>query len=156
MMKKSTKVFIIVLTVLAVLIIAAIGVLYYLYPEQVKMYANMAWEWINKPLPVVGVSTLMIIVLLWKIFASSSFGKKQIKQFKDKTQAVEMQFIDLERTSKETIDAYKIELEEMQKKLDEYKAFVKKVCDTIPNKKVKALGVTLNGKEEIDNETKAE
>jgi energy-coupling factor transporter transmembrane protein EcfT len=155
-MKKSTKVFIIVISIIAALLAIAIGVLYYLYPAQVKDYANIAWEWLNKPLPVVGTSVLMIIILLWKIFASSSLGKKQLKQFKERTQIVETDFETLKQTSQETIDAYKVELEQMQHKLEEYRLLIKKICETIPNKKVKAIGVNLDGKEEINNETEAE
>lgn len=155
-MKKSTKVFIIVISIIGALLAAATGVLYYFYPDHVRFYINVAWEWVNKPLPVVGTSVLMIIILLWKIFASSSFGKKQLKQFKERTQIVETDFETLKQTSQETIDAYKAELEQMEKKLEEYRLLIKKVCETIPNKKVKAIGVNLDGKEEINNKAETE
>lgn len=162
-MKKSSKILLIIVIVLVVLIAGAGGVLYYFYPEQVKFYLNTAWEWMNKPLPIVGISSLMIIVILWRMIASSAFGKAQLMQFKDRTKAVEMQFVDLENQSKEILEKYEKEyqgrIEELQHKVEEYRLLIKKLCETIPNKKVKAIGETINGeerKETINNETKAE
>ena len=153
-MKKSKKVLIIIAVVMIVLLIAAYSVLFILYPEQTKSWTMTAWDWLNKPLPVVGVSTLVVVFFLWKVFVSSSFGKKQLNLFNERTSNVERDFELLKEQYQNTLK----ELEIVKSKAEEYKGYLVEVCAKSPNKKINQLGEVINGKEReetINNEAEA-
>ena len=152
--KKVTKVLSIIGLCFILALLIAIGVLYVIYPTETKHYAKIAWDWLNYPLPVVGVSVLVITTLLWKIFINSSFGKKQINEFKRKAQETNDNFDNLlKQTNKEKAELIEI-INQYRKELDSYKEYIARICEAIPNKQVKLIGAELNErKETVNNET---
>ena len=154
-MKKSKKVLISIAVILVVLLVAAYFVLLSLYPEQTKNWTMTAWEWLNKPLPVVGVSTLFILIFLWKIFANSSFGKKKISELKELLNATQTELENKNKIANDRINNLIIENEELKNKLEEAINIIKEICKTSPNKKIQAIGDKYYGetKETINNET---
>lgn len=157
-MKKSSKVLIIILSVLAVLSVTAVGILYHFYPDGVTYYAKTAWDWLNQPLPVVGISVLFILVFMFKIFAESSLGKKKLNEFKRATDNIKQDFDELVQLFYELKSGCEEEINELKQENKELKQVIKEICEVIPNKKVKAIGEKYYGerKERIDNETKAD
>lgn len=155
---KTNKILIAVLSCLIFVILAALVVFYIMYPAETQHYILVAWDWLNAPLPVVGVSTLFIGIFLIKLFQSTSLGKKQINEFKRNAEDVKEK---LSSTVAETEMYYK-ELKnrsiEVENKLLELESRLKELYSVIPNKKIKELGDKYYGerKETIDNETKAD
>jgi glucan phosphoethanolaminetransferase (alkaline phosphatase superfamily) len=150
--KKSNKTIIIVSLVLILLLAVALVVCLFVIPDQTRHYIKTAWDWLNYPLPIVGVSTLMVIILIWKIFVNTSFGKKQINEFKRNAQETKDNFDNLlTQTNKEKAELIEI-INQYKKELDTYKEYLSKICEAIPNKQVKLIGAELNErKETIDN-----
>ena len=72
-------------------------------------WLNNAWNWLNAPLPVVGVSIDFIGLFVWRIFASTSFGKKNIKKLNDGFERV--------KENNEQANLERIKFEENIKKL---------------------------------------
>jgi len=114
-----------------------------------------AWEWLNKPLPVVGVSTLFILIFLWKIFANSSFGKKKINELKELLRNTQTELEDKNKIANDRINNLLIENDDLKNKLEETTNIIKEICKTSPNKKIQAIGAKYYGerKETINNET---
>ena len=81
-MKKSKKAFTIIAVIVVISLVIAYGVMYILYPNPTKQWTMTAWDWLNEPLPIVGVSTLMILIFAWQVFKNSSFGKKQLLELR--------------------------------------------------------------------------
>ena len=141
-MKKSKKVLIIIAIVLAVLLVVAYTVLYVLFPTQTPYYTNLVIDYIcNKPLPVIGISTLVLFVMVFKVvrFIVANKGKK---------------YSELQGQ----IDTLRNDLKQASEDAERYKQIaynlcevsnqnLKRVCDAIPNKKVKAIGEELYGEE---------
>ncbi len=154
-MKKSKKVLISIAVILVILLVAAYFVLLNLYPEQTKNWTMTAWEWLNKPLPVVGVSTLFILIFLWKIFANSSFGKKKINELKELLRNTQTELEDKNKIANDRINNLLIENDDLKNKLEETTNIIKEICKTSPNKKIQAIGAKYYGerKETINNET---
>lgn len=154
-MKKSKKILISVAVILVVLFVAAYAVLFILYPEQTKSWTLTAWDWLNEPLPVVGVSTLFVLFFLWKIFASSSFGKKKINELRELLNNTQTELEDKNKIANDRINSLIIENDELKIKLEEAVNIIKEICETSPNKKIQAIGDKYYGetKETIDNET---
>lgn len=104
--------------------------------EQVKDFLMKAWDFLNEPLPIIGLSTLMLLVFLWKIFASSSFGKKQLKRLNE---GFERTKTDLELKVKMLTDENARLKEQNENFKQEIKQLVFDLITVIPNKKVQAL-----------------
>lgn len=153
-MSKKNKILTIVgLCLFALLTIAAL-ICFHFWPNQTKTYIMTAWDWLNKPLPVVGVSTLFICILIWRVFASTSFGKKQINLFKKNAEETQHQFESLKAEYETKIRDFETIIENYQIELNKYREGGAEVCKTIPNKKVKELGVKYYGEEReetVDN-----
>lgn len=153
-MKKLDKalniIFIIVVCLLVVGLCVDFAFLNY-RPEETKAFNDILIDYVNKPLPVVGVSLVVVSKLVFSLFARTSWGKTQIKAVNEK----------LEET-KSSVDS-KIKLLEEEKalliqELETYKASLIGVLSQIPNKKVQdKLSELSQGKvEEVKNEEREE
>lgn len=153
-MKKLDKalniIFIIVVCLLVVGLCVDFAFLNY-RPEETKAFNDILIDYVNKPLPVVGVSLVVVSKLVFTLFARTSWGKSQIKAVNEK----------LEET-KSSVDS-KIKLLEEEKalliqELETYKASLIGVLEQIPNKKVQEkLSELSQGKvEEVKNEEREE
>lgn len=107
--------------------------------EETVAFCNKVVEWLNQPLPIVGVSIIVVGGTIYKLLSQTSIGKKKIEQIKE-----------IVSNSNESIEQYKIaletykslaesELNAKEQEIQELKAFIQKVCETIPNKKVNEL-----------------
>lgn len=152
MSKKTKKVLSII--GLCVLITCAIAyiVLYCLFKEQTQTITYQVVDYIcNKPLPVVGVSTLIVCIFIWKIFASSSLGKFQINKLKGICKETKE---DAKSTREYVDNSTKnllAKLDEKQKQIDELKSFIKEFSKNIPNIKLQEIIHEYLGDSEDDN-----
>lgn len=158
-MSKTKKVLLAVGLSLIGLIFVAIGVLYINFPQETKNFVMTAWDWLNRPLPVVGFSTLFIIVFLWRVFAGSSFGKKQINKFEKESEETKKQFDALKEEYEKRIQDYRDLLMQYENELNTTKNYVKSICDNSRNVKIKKIGANINvcqreeSEETTNNET---
>ena len=135
---KNKKLKIALAIIFAVLGLAYL-VLYILFKEQVTFYTECVIDFINKPLPIVGVSLLVIMIFLWKVLVTSKFGQKKINELKEA--------IDKEKSEKEELKEY---VDNLLKVMDEKVDMVKdqviktqeityKICDLSHNIKIRGL-----------------
>lgn len=133
-MKKLYKVVKIIFIVLGVLVAVGFAALYVFNNELAKSIVDRVKDFVNRPLPIVGCSLVIVGTFALNIFKNSVYGKNF-----------------LTRAQKEYTD-YREELDEHEKLfrynvakvIDDYNeremliinAF-KEVCDSIPNVKVK-------------------
>lgn len=149
-MNKSKKVLSIILLCFVISCGIAYLVLYCLYPTATK---DITWQVIdyicNKPLPVIGVSTLMVGAILFKIisFAAKNKGWKYNNL---SNKIIELK-TELEKTKEENEQLKQVIYNETEKTIE----FIKEVCNALPNKKVKLIGEKY-GKERTDNKTETE
>lgn len=121
--------------------------------EETVAFCNKVVEWVNQPLPIIGVSIIVVGGTIYKLLAQTSIGKAKIEQVKEmvakSNESIEQHKITLEIYKNIT----KSELEAKEQEIQELKAFIKKLCETIPNKKVKELISEYERKETIDTQT---
>ena len=149
-MTKGKKVLIIILSVLAVLIAATYTTLYILYPVETPHYTQLVIDYIcNKPLPVIGVSSLVLFFMIFKLvkFIVANKGRKY-SELQSKIAQLQN---DLAK-SQEDAERFKQIAYDLFEKGNEN---LKEVCDAIPNKKVKAIGEKIYGKKD-DRSTETE
>ena len=153
-MKK--KVFKIVLISLLVSLGIAYLVLYCIFPAKTQEITWLTFDYIcNKPLPVIGVSALVVGVILYKII---SFVLKN-KHLKYNELKAELQKIKEEDEAKinELTDKIAEILEKMKQTGDDLIGVnnnIKQLYNTIPNKKVNKLGEKLYEPTNSSEETK--
>lgn len=155
-MSKAQKIILVILLGLLGTLAVVTGVFLVIDFEATKQFIMNAWAWLNDPLPVVGVSIAMILWFLWRIFCNSSFGKKQIYEFKRLTQQTISEFNTYKLECNKKIAEFEVIIEEQQKSIDYYREVIKTICGNSRNAKIKEIGVKLNGeerKETVNNET---
>jgi predicted negative regulator of RcsB-dependent stress response len=100
--------------------------------EQIKEFLMKAWEWLNAPLPIVGVSLIVIALFLWRVYAASSVGKKQLNTIKRGFEDTK------EKLSVETIKMHET-IQKQSEEIARLRALLVELILTIPNKKVQNL-----------------
>lgn len=120
-------------------------VLYAIYPNQTKSVMEQVWATLNTPLPIVGVTTVAILIFLWQVIVKTNYGKKALakiqKEYEEKYNAL------LEEKEK-----IMIEKENNQKEIEYLRSRIIDVCKTIPNVKVNKIGQDIEQENEYGNE----
>lgn len=119
-------------------------------------WINYVVDLLNKPLPIVGVTTTAVLIFAWQIFVKTNYGKKALGNIKDEYQKRYDQL-------KAEKDALEQERKENKEEIEEMKNCIIKLCALIPNKKVNDLGDKFakgldygETKETTNSETKAD
>lgn len=143
---KSKKVLSIVLLSLVVALGITYIVFYCIKPTQTQTITWQVFDYIcTKPLPVIGISGLTLLIILYKIikFAINHKGikmselQKELKQLKEELEKSK------EESNKQSEDI-KVFINESLDRLDD---FNKNLCNLLPNKKIKQLGEETYGKD---------
>ena len=140
-MKKFVKAIKIILLSLLVLALGGYLVLYIVNPELAKQILDTLVEYLNKPLPIIGVSVTVVAVLVWKIFSSTIYGKKKIAEMKAE---YEHEKAELKKDYEENKNKCVAVIGYYQKENDVVFESLKKVCEVSANKKVKEIGANLS------------
>ena len=134
-MSKAKKIFLNILLCLLISLGIAYVVLYSLYRVETLQYTYLVIDYIcNKPLPVIGISALMVGAIIFKIVGFI---------LKNKGQNYKVVMMEL-KAEKEKVAEYQKEIEELKKLIyeqaDKTTQFVQELCENLPNKKIKLLG----------------
>ena len=154
-MKKTLK---IIGIVLAVLLGIAVFVLRVVFPNEMSAIFDQIWAWLNQPLPIVGVSSIVFGFTIWKIFISTSFGKKCVAELEKKFEELKADYeAKLRQAEEEKAEALACKeqttdmLASFKEEIDTFAEQLAVACETSPNAKVKALATTIRSKkQEID------
>ena len=85
-MKKALK---IIVPILLVALVIFYIVAYILWKDQTTYITECIINFINKPLPIIGVSIAIICYGLFKCFVYTKYGKKTIQKYEDDVKAIE-------------------------------------------------------------------
>ena len=150
-MKNFNKIINIILISLAITIGVAFVVLYIIDKTNATNTLDYIVEILNKPLPIIGITTGAVLLFVWKIIISSNYGKAKIKEYEQKVNEIEQAKKDFEETANEKVN-------EMKEKYEKLKAQLIHACELSTNQKIKNFGKELleYGKETINSDTKEE
>ena len=84
MKSKFDKVLNIILISLLVALGISIAVLYVINPTMVKEWFEYVVDLLNKPLPIVGLTTSAVLIFLWQVIVRVRFGKGAINEYQKK------------------------------------------------------------------------
>ena len=149
-MKKTLKIIAIVL--FALFVIFSI-VSFILWKEQTKEIVATVIDFINKPLPIIGVSIAIIGLFVFKCFVATRYGKKAINEYREENEVLKGQI----REQKEIIEKMGLQLNDtsdlLRKKIEEVAVVLTKSLELSKNIKLKALAIKLKGETYGEEET---
>ena len=135
-MKTFKKVLLVICISLSVCLGIAITVFYIVKPDLAKEWFEIIVYYANKPLPIVGVTTLAVLVFVWKLIVTTQYGKSKLAAYDNKVARLEQEY------EKYKTDAEK-EKEDLKKQNDELKGFICNICELSTNQKIKNYGKEL-------------
>lgn len=146
-MKVLSKIILITLVVLFV----AVGVCYLVVPDWTKSTIDIVVEWFNKPLPIIGVSITALCLVGYKFLSYTSIGKSalnklenDIKNAKEKALEYKKEAEEIKKETEIAINEQKAFIKAQSTEIDTLKEYIIKLCATIPNAKVNALGIDMD------------
>lgn len=123
--------------------------------ETFVQWINTAWDWLNKPLPVVGFSTLVLAFMIFKIVASLKIDKKKYSGLDSKIQDL----IAANQQANEELKKYQTLAENESNQKDAHIQFLEsqiaRLCAAIPNKNVKRIGERKYARKESESKETA-
>ena len=138
-----------IIGIILICLLVAFGI-YVLVSFIVNKDGTMYWinyfvDLLNKPLPIIGVTTLAVLLFIWKVIISSNYGKAKLLEYEKERQ-------ELKREHKEFVDDADSKINELLAKNEQLRNELAKVCALSTNKKINEFGKALEnyGKE---NET---
>ena len=157
-MKKALK--IIVISSLVALAIFSV-VAYILWKEQTTYIFECIIDFINRPLPIIGVSIAIIGLFVFKCFVATRYGKKAINEYKEENRVLKGQIDQIKTDTSYTLQAQNLAIKEVLDNNEEIKQVLIKSLELSKNIKVKELAKTLKGEqpygeEEVDSQEETE
>ena len=153
-MEKVLKAFKIILYVLLFALAITFIVCLFAIPQETKEFVKLSIEFVNQPLPIIGISIATGGFLLWKIIDCTPIGRKgynaikeDFKKEQDKIngykQVAEEKLGEVKKLANEQIDI----LSHYSQQIDNLCDNLVKVCETSPNAKIKAIGEEIKSKQ---------
>ena len=155
-MKKKLKIALgIILALLCVFVI----VCYCVWKEQTLEVFEHIKYYINQPLPIIGVSTIVVCIFIYKCFVGTKYGKKALAQLQEEKEHALTELKQKEIDLKVYAARCELQLNRYQEKIEEYKSYVLELAKLSRNIKaqdiVEKLEETNHG-ENQDSETTEE
>lgn len=136
-MKKALKITGICLLALGCL---AYLLCYIFLKEQTTYFTECVIDFINRPLPIIGVSLVVVFIFVYKIVIATRFGKKALNQYQNELNKTQRELEEYKLSIKEEIALYQAKIEEYKQYGEQYKAYIVELCELSRNIKVKQLG----------------
>ena len=132
-MKKCKKVLLTIAIIIVIVLAITLTVFYIIDKNGTQAVLDNIWNGLNRPLPIIGLSTLVIAVTIFKIVVGIRFGKNKIAQIE---QTYQEKVNELMKMNNDLID-FKNGIIDRVKKGEEC---IVETCKVIPNVKVNAIG----------------
>lgn len=138
--------------IITCVILFAIGIsLYIIFPTEFKDTLALIKDFVNQPLPIVGVSLVTILIFIWRCFVASKYGKKALNELRKENEQLRKENNDFKNETNCCIVELKNQIADKDKT-------IARICELSTNQKIKAIGKELlgYGKETVDGQPKEE
>lgn len=153
-MRKFVKVIEIILIVLAVLCGVALLVGYIWFKDNTIEIINNIKDFVNQPLPIIGVSIVGVGLFLYEIIVRLQYGKRALNnvkvEYENKLHALE----DKETKIKEIADEVSCKLNDQDLDIEALKGYIVELCNFSRNIKAHELGELIERGNDNGEETK--
>ena len=152
-MDKFIKFLKIFLLCFAALLGVTLVVCYIIYPTETKNVVDIVIDYVNRPLPIVGISILTIGGLVLTIISKTSFGKRQLNNLRGEIGQLRNDYDQYKQGAEQYYDLALKEKEEQKAILSAYTSEIDnltdnliKACETSPNAKIRAIANEIKNK----------
>lgn len=145
-MKKALKIIGVTTLVLGAL---AYLLCYIFLKEQTTYFTECLIDFINKPLPIIGVSLLVVLIFIYKCFISTRYGKKAINEFKEENANLRHEIEKYKELVKQEQESLENAYNKAKQDIEQTKEHLITLCELSHNIKAQALAKKLRG---VDNE----
>ena len=149
-MKKALK-YIAIGLVLALAVFSVVA--YILWKDQTTYIFECIIDFINKPLPIIGVSIAIIGIFVFKCFVASKYGKKALREYQKALDETKQEFVEKEKEMQEFKDILLEDLVKTNGQVYNVKQTLIKSLEMSKNIKLKALANELKGETYGEEET---
>ena len=155
-MKKALKITFSVVLVLC----GIVYVLCYIFlKEQTKEFTQNVIDLLNKPLPIIGVSTGVVLFFIYKCFVSTKYGKKRINEFKEENDNLIHEIAEYKQIVDLKLNNCVNSVNELKNDILETKEYVIEGFELNKNIKIKEIAKKMRGVEDeetINSDTEKE
>lgn len=134
------------LVIIGIILGIAIMVVYAIFPTEFKQYARYIYDLINEPLPVVGVSLVVVAIFTLRLvkFIRQTNPSKELREMREQHNA----YVGNSEKEKQALKEQNTEL----------RTYMAHICELSTNQKIKNYGKELlgYGEETVDNKPKEE
>ena len=151
-----------VLTLIIVLLLVAIGVAlfvtYIVNKELALSIIETVKDFVNRPLPIIGITTGAVLIFIWRLVVSTNFGKTKLAEYDAERKKLREEHDAFVKDANAKIEELENKNKELANDNAELKGLLVEVCSLSTNKKINDFGKALDnyGKETTDTETKAD
>ena len=132
---------------------------YIFLKEQTTYFTECLVDFINRPLPIIGVSLLVVLFFVYKCIIATRFGKKALASYQDELNKAQKEWEEDKLSMEQEIALYKSKIDEYKQYSDMIKDYFVEFCELSHNVKVKQLGEKIKEsayEETIECDTKEE
>ena len=130
--------------------IITLVIFYIVKTKDTSTFINNVWAFLNKPLPIVGVTTLAVLLFLWKVIISTNYGKKKLQELEREKQ-------EIIKEKNDFINKANGELQKCYSEIANLRHELANACNLSTNQKIKELGKGIEyGKESSNINAKEE
>ena len=155
-MKKALK---IIFSIVLVLCGIAYVLCYIFLKEQTKEFTQNVIDLLNKPLPIIGVSTGVVLFFIYKCFVSTKYGKKRINEFKEENDNLRHEINEYKQIIDLALNNCVNSVNELKNDIQETKEYVIEGFELNKNIKIKEIAKKMRGVEDeetINSDTEKE
>lgn len=147
--------------IISLLVLGAIAyVLCYIFlKEQTTYFTECLINFLQKPLPIVGISIIGLGYIVFKIFSLTKFGKRTLTKLAEENARLRQENEEHKEQVKELLNAFETRLIGLENGVSNVKEIVAEGYDLSHNIKIKALADKMRGVEDeetTNSDTKAE
>lgn len=126
-------------------------IFYLVNPELAKECLQYTLDILDRPLPIAGITVGAVLLFIWRLVATTNYGKKKLALYDLKLEEIENAKKELEEEKDKVINELKNENEVLRQQ-------VVSLCSLSTNKKIKDYGKELEhyGEKTVECETKAD
>ena len=139
------------LIIIGVVLFVALITLYVIFPNEFKYTLALIKDFVNQPLPIVGVSLITVLIFVWRCFVASKYGKKALNELREENAKLRQENNDFKNETNNCIIELKNQIVNKDKTIAH-------ICELSTNQKIKNFGKELlgYGEETVDNKPKEE
>lgn len=131
-------------------------VLYIVFKDKTLEITNLVIDFVNKPLPIIGVSTVILCIFIYKCVIATRFGKKRIGEYKELQENTQREVEELKKIVEDSLKDIQNKVDSVENKGNITNEKLLEALRLSRNVKIQALAEGDSNGEEINSDQEEE